>query len=153
MLWCALYVSRRSARQQLLLLHVCNKKKAIKAMTMAANWPQQQQPTTTTTTTIIITIIMMTTTTTTTTIINNNTTAQQQRTTKMRTPGEQKEERLRNRWEDRVTDALFRQLKRKVRAANALFGTPEWVSIDVYPTWFMLHLARHAQEAVRLYST
>jgi hypothetical protein len=47
-----------------------------------------------------------------------------------------------------VTDALFRQLKRKVRAANALFGTPEWVSINQNATWFMLHheedVTRHA---------
>ncbi len=70
---------------------------------------------------------MMTTTTTTTTNTNNNhNTAQQQL-------------RLRDQWEDRVTDALFRQLKRKVRAANALFGTPEWVSINAHPTWFMLY--------------
>ena len=82
-----------------------------------------------------------TTTTTTNTIItndNNNNTAQQQ----------QQQMRLRDRWEDRVTDALFRQLKRKIRAANALFGTPEWVSVNAHPTWFMLHheedVTRHA---------
>jgi hypothetical protein len=81
----------------------------------------------------------------TTTNTNPNTTAQQQLTaTKMRTP--EQEGRLRNRWEDRVTDALFRQLKRKVRAANALFGTPEWVSIDQTPTWFMLH---HEEDVTR----
>ncbi len=38
-----------------------------------------------------------------------------------------------------MSDALFRQLKRKVRAANALFGTQEWVSVNQTPTWFMLH--------------
>jgi hypothetical protein len=85
--------------------------------------------------------MMLTTTTNNTNTTNSNTTAQQQRTTKMRTP--EQEERLRNRWEDRVTDALFRQLKRKVRAANALFGTLEWVSIDQTPTWFMLHLKKN----------
>ncbi len=56
----------------------------------------------------------------------------------MLTP-EEKERLMRDRWEDRVTDSLFKQLTRKVRAANALFGTPEWVSIDQTPTWFMLH--------------
>ena len=67
--------------------------------------------------------------TTTTTNTNNNT--QQQRT-----PEEEK--KLRDRWDDRVTGALFRQLKRKVRAANAVFGsaTPEWVSYDPEATWF-----------------
>ena len=39
-------------------------------------------------------------------------------------------------WSDRVTDALFRQLKRKVRAANAVFGTPQWVRYDPEATWF-----------------
>ncbi len=82
------------------------------------------------------------------TTTNNNTTnitntiAQQG---KKRTP-EEKERLMRNRWEDRVTDALFRQLKRKVHAANALFGTPEWVSIDETPTWFMLH---HEEDVTR----
>ena len=65
---------------------------------------------------------------TTTTNTNNNT--QQQRT-----PPEE-EKKLRDRWDDRVTGALFRQLKRKVRAANAVFGTPQWVSYDPEATWF-----------------
>jgi hypothetical protein len=74
----------------------------------------------------------MMTTTTTTNINTNTTTAQQQRTaTKMRTPEEQKEERLHDRWEDRVRGALFRRMKRNVLAANALFGTPAWVEPDM----------------------
>ena len=87
--------------------------------------------------------MMMMTTTNTTTTNNNNTitTAQQQQrtTTKMRTrEQEEMEERLRDRWEDRVTDVLFRQMKRKIRAANA--------PIDVYRTWFMLH---HVEDVTR----
>ncbi len=57
-------------------------------------------------------------------------------TQRKRTP---EQERLRDWWEDRVTGALFRQLKRKVRAANALFGTQEWVSVNQNATWFMQH--------------
>ena len=45
-----------------------------------------------------------------------------------------------------MTDALFRQMKRKIRAANALFGTPEWAPIDVCRTWFMLH---HKEDVTR----
>jgi hypothetical protein len=86
-----------------------------------------------TTTTTTTTNTNTNTTTTTTTNTNNNNTAQQQ-------------QRLRDRWEDRVSDALFRQMKRKIRAANALFGTPEWASIDVYRTWFMLH---HKEDVTR----
>ena len=80
----------------------------------------------------------------------NNTTAQQQQptTTTTTTTEQQQQMRLRDRWEDRVTDALFRQLKRKIRAANALFGTPEWVSVNQNATWFMPHheedVTRHA---------
>ncbi len=58
-----------------------------------------------------------------TTTTNNNTDTTTNTTQRKRTP--EQEERLRDRWSDRVTGALFRQLKRKVRAANALFGTPE----------------------------
>jgi hypothetical protein len=94
-----------------------------------------------TTTTTAILIIMMTITNNNTTNITN-TTAQQG---KKRTP-EEKKQLMRDRWEDRVTDALFRQLKRKVRAANALFGTPEWVSIEQTPTWSMLH---HGEDVTR----
>ena len=69
---------------------------------------------------------MLTTTTTTTTNTNtttntqndNNNTAQQQ-------------QRLRDRWEDRVHSALFRRMRRNVRAANALFGTPAYVEPDM----------------------
>jgi hypothetical protein len=74
--------------------------------------------------------MMLTTTTNNTNTTNSNTTAQQQRTaTKMRTP--EQEERLRDRWENRVHCALFRRMKRNVRAANALFWTPEWVEPDI----------------------
>ncbi len=95
----------------------------------------------TTTNTTTTTTNTNTTTTTTNTNTQNNNTAQQQQQ-------QQQQMRLRDRWEDRVTDALFRQLKRKVRAANALFGTPEWVSVTPDATWFMLHheedVTRHA---------
>ncbi len=43
---------------------------------------------------------------------------------------------MRDRWENRVVGALFRKLKREVRAANALFGTPEWVCPDLVAMWF-----------------
>ena len=66
------------------------------------------------------------------TTTNNNTDTTTNTTQRKRTP--EQEERLRYRWENRVVGALFRKLKREVRAANALFGTLEWVSIDVYPT-------------------
>jgi hypothetical protein len=86
-----------------------------------------------------------TTTTTTNTIITNT---QNNNTAQMQQQMQQQQMRLRDRWEERVTDALFRQLKRKVRAANALFGTPEWVSVTPDATWFMLHheedVTRHA---------
>ncbi len=78
-------------------------------------------------------------TTTTNTNATNTNTAQQ----KKRTPRE--EERLRDRWEDRVVGALFRNLKREVRASNALLGTPGW---DLVSMWFMPQQAadvtRHA---------
>jgi hypothetical protein len=77
-----------------------------------------------------------------TTNTNTNNTAQQTK----RTPEE--EERLRDRWEDRVVGALFRKLKREVRASNALLGTPGWVFPDLVSMWFMPQQAadvtRHA---------
>ena len=66
-------------------------------------------------------------TTTTTTNTNNNT--QQQRTS-------EEEERQRDCWSDRVNGALFRKTNRMVLAANALFGTPEWVKPDLSAVWF-----------------
>jgi hypothetical protein len=97
------------------LVQMCNKKKGYKGHDghqIGTNWSQ-----TTTTTTA-----MMTTTTT--------NTAQQKRTP-------EQEERLRYRWENRVVGALFRKLKREVRAANALFWTLEWVCPDLVAMWFM----------------
>jgi hypothetical protein len=70
----------------------------------------------------------------------NNNTAQQM----MRTPEE--EERLRDRWENRVVGALFRKLKREVRAANALLWTPEWVFPNLVSMWFM---PQHAADMTR----
>ena len=82
-----------------------------------------------------------TTTTTTTTNLTNTTTITTQR--KRALLLEEKEEahimmqqKQRECWSDRVTDALFRQLKRKVRVANAGFGTPQWVRYDPEATWF-----------------
>jgi hypothetical protein len=83
---------------------------------------------------------MMTTTTTNTNTTNttntNNNTAQQQ------------QQLMRDRWEDRVTDALFRKLKREVRASHALLWTPGWVEPDLVSMWFMPQQAadvtRHA---------
>jgi hypothetical protein len=54
-------------------------------------------------------------------------------TQRKRTP--EQEERLRDRWSDRVYSAIIRRMKRNVLAANALFGTPEWV--DVIMSRFM----------------
>jgi hypothetical protein len=82
---------------------------------------------------------MMTTTTTNTT---NNTAQQQQR--------------MRDRWEDSVTDALLRKLKREVRASHddalLLSRTPGgWVAPDLVSMWFMPQQAadvtRHAAPA------
>ena len=81
---------------------------------------------------------MMTTATTTTTNLTNTTIT----TERKRAPEEKEEahiimqQKQRECWSDRVTDALFRQLKRKVRAANAVFGTPQWVRYDPEATWF-----------------
>ncbi len=43
-----------------------------------------------------------------------------------------------------MTSALFRQLERKVLAANAVFGMPEWesVRVDQSATWFMPRIER-----------
>jgi hypothetical protein len=78
------------------------------------------------------------------TTTHNNTdinTAQRKRTA-------EQEERLCNRWGNRVVGALFRKLKREVRAANALFGTLEWVFPDLVAMWFMpgeeADVTRHA---------
>ncbi len=101
----------------------------------AANWLQQPQQQATTTT--ITTKMMTTTTTNTNTTTNTTNTAQQQ-------------QRMRDRWEDRVTDALFRKLKREVRASHdALLRTPGgWVAPDLVSMWFMQQKAadvtRHA---------
>jgi hypothetical protein len=67
--------------------------------------------------------------TTTTNNINTNisNTAQQR---KKRTPEEQ-EERQRDCLWNRVNGALFKRMKRNLLAANALFGTPEWVEPDM----------------------
>ncbi len=71
--------------------------------------------------------------TTTTNNINTNisNTAQQR---KKRTPElgpEEQEERQRDCWWNRVNGALFKRMKSNVLAANALFGTPEWVEPDM----------------------
>ncbi len=105
-----------SARQ--LQLHVCDKKKAINALLL----PILKKQTTTTT------AIMMLTTTTNTNINTNISTTAQQR--KKRTPEEQ-EKLLRDCWWIRVNGALFKRMKRNALAANALFGTPEWVEPDM----------------------
>ena len=103
-----------------------SKKRAIKGHYYYCN--SQKQMTTTTTTT------------TTTTNLTNTTTITTQR--KRALLLEEKEEahimqqKQRECWSDRVTDALFRQLKRKVRVANAGFGTPQWVRYDPEATWF-----------------
>ncbi len=71
---------------------------------------------------------MMTTTNTNTNINTNTTTAQQRKRARSQ---EEEELLLRDRWEDRVVGALFRKLKREVRAANALLWTPGWVKPDL----------------------
>jgi hypothetical protein len=47
----------------------------------------------------------------------------------------EQEERLRDCWSYHVNGAIIRRMKRNVLAANALFGTPEWVDPDM--RWFM----------------
>jgi hypothetical protein len=89
---------------------------------------------------------MMTTTTTTT--YNNNTTTQRKRAPEEEEDARAKEEeRQRERWSYHVAGALFRKHKGMIRAANALFGTPEWVCPDLVATWFMqeeeLDVTRH----------
>ncbi len=80
----------------------------------------------------------------TTTTNTNISTTVQQRT--KRTPEEQKEKRLRDCWWNRVHGALFKRMKRNALAANALFGTPEWVEPDM--RYFMVEeereVTRHA---------
>ena len=76
--------------------------------------------------------MMPTTTTTTTNLTNTTITTQRKRALEE----EEAQQKQRKCWKDRVTDALFRQLKRKVRAANAVFGTPQWVRYDPEATWF-----------------
>jgi hypothetical protein len=71
---------------------------------------------------------MLTTTTTTTTNTTNTTTTNTQNNTNT---AHEQQERLRDRWENRVTNALFRRMKRNALAANALFGTPAWVEPDM----------------------
>jgi hypothetical protein len=62
--------------------------------------------------------MLTTTTTTTTTNTNTTTTTNTTNTNTTTTITAQQQQRLmRDRWEDRVTDALFRQMKRKIRAA------------------------------------
>ncbi len=79
----------------------------------------------------------------------NNTTTNTNTTQRKRTP--EQEERLSDLWENRVVCALFRKLKREVRAVNALFGTPEWVCPDLVAMWFMpgeeADVTRHAAMA------
>jgi hypothetical protein len=86
---------------------------------------------------------MMTTTTTnitTNTTTNTTITAQQQ----------QQQQQMRDRWEDRVTDALFRKLKREVRASHALLWTPGWVDPDLVSMWFMQQQAADVTRHVAL---
>jgi hypothetical protein len=74
---------------------------------------------------------MLTTTTTTTTNTNTTTTTTTNTTNTKNNNTAQQQERLRDRWENRVTNALFRRMKRNALAANALFGTPAWVEPDM----------------------
>ena len=68
--------------------------------------------------------------------ITNNTTTQRKRALSEEDARAKKEERQRDCWSYRVNDALFRKTKRMVLAANALFGTPEWVYPDLSAVWF-----------------
>ena len=72
---------------------------------------------------------MMMTTTTTTNLTNTTITTQRKRAL-LEEKEEAQQQKQRECWSDRVTDALFRQLKCKVRVANAGFGTPQWVRYD-----------------------
>ena len=81
-------------------------------------------------------MMMMTTITTTAT---NNTATQRKRALLLEEEdarAKKEEERQRDRWSYRVNGALFRKTKRMVLAANALFGTPEWVYPDLSAVWF-----------------
>ena len=91
-------------------------------------------------------MIMTTTTNTTSTTNTTNTTNTTQQQTKRASPEE--EERLRDQWENRVVGALFRKLKREVRAAHdALLRTPSgWVAPDLVSMWFM---PQHAADVTR----
>ena len=82
---------------------------------------------------------MLTTTTTTTTNTNTTTNTQNNNTA-------QQQQRMCDRWEERVTGALFRKLKREVRAAHALLWTPGWVEPDLVSMWFM---QQHAADVTR----
>ncbi len=88
---------------------------------------------------------MLTTTTTTTT--NTNTTTNTTTTTNTQNNNAaQQQQRLRDRWEDRVHSALFRRMRRNVRAANALFGTPAYVepAMRYFTASEELEVTRHA---------
>ncbi len=91
----------------------------------------------------------MLTTTTTTTTTNTNTNTTTTNTTNHNNTAQQQQQ-MRDRWEKRVTGALFRKLKREVRAAHdALLRTPSgWVAPDLVSMWFMPQQAedvtRHA---------
>jgi hypothetical protein len=67
-------------------------------------------------------------------------------TQQQRTP--EQEERQLNWWSYRVNGAILRKIKRKVLAANAVFGTPEWVDPDLKEACFMASeerdVTRHA---------
>ena len=77
-----------------------------------------------------------------------NTTNTTTNTTNTITAQQQQQQQMRDRWEDRVTDALFRKLRREVRASHALLWTPGWVEPDLVSIWFMPQQAadvtRHA---------
>ena len=77
----------------------------------------------------MLTTTTKTNTTTTTTNTNNTNTAHH----------DEQQQRMRDRWEERVTGALFRKLKREVRAAHdALLRAPSgWVAPDLVSMWFM----------------
>ncbi len=78
------------------------------------------------------------------TTTNTNTTAQQR--TKRTSLEEAGQRLMLDRWEDRVVGALFRKLKREVRAAHALRWTPGWVAPDLVSMWFM---PQHATDVTR----
>jgi hypothetical protein len=58
---------------------------------------------------------------------NNNNNTKEER-------AKEKNHRMRERWDDCVMHV--RQLKRKVLAASAVFGTSQWVKHDPEATWF-----------------